>query len=76
MFSPLLLSIAANENTKWITLSDQIIGSEASKPVAKNTLPVLVSTGNVENAEFIEDRINNTRKPQYVKTKKRKKMGW
>ena len=57
-------------------LIDQIIGSEASKPVTKNTLPVLVSTGNVENAEIILDRIDNNRKPQYVKAKKRKKMGW
>ena len=51
-------------------LIDQIIVSEASKPVAKNTLPVLVSTGNVENAEIIEDRIVNNRKPQYVKARK------
>ena len=62
--------------TKMSLLIDQIIGSRAPKPVAKNTLPVLVSTGNVENADIIEDRINNQRKPQYVKTKKRKKMGW
>ena len=63
-------------DTEMSLLIDQIIGSKASKPVAKNTLPVLVSTGNVENAEIILDRIDKNRKPQYFKAKKRKKMGW
>ena len=58
-------------DTEMSLIIDEIIGScEASKSVTtKNTLPVLVSTGNVE-------RINNKRKPQYVKTisKKQKKM--
>ena len=69
------LSKEANEeyDTDMSLLIDQIVGS---KTRTKNTLPVWVSTGNVENADIIEDRINNQRKPQYVKTKKRKKMGW
>ena len=34
-------------DTEMSLLIDKIIGSKASKPVAKNTLPVLVSTVNV-----------------------------
>ena len=54
-------------DTEMSLIIDEIIGScEASKSVTtKNTVPVLVSTGNVENVELIEDRINNKRKPQY-----------
>ena len=72
------LSKEANEeyDTDMSLLIDQIVGSDASKTRTKNTLPVLVSTGNVENVDIIEDITNNKRKPQYVQTKKRKKMGW
>ena len=39
-----------------------------------------ISTGNVDNAEIIKDRISKQRKPQYIddeiKKKKRRKMGW
>ena len=68
---------ANNEyDTDMSLLIDQIVGSDASKTRTKNTLPVLVSTGNVKNADIIEDILNNKRKPQYVQTKKRKKMVW
>ena len=37
-----------------------------------------VSTGSVEDAEEIVDKITNKRKPEYIvsRTRKRRKMGW
>ena len=65
---------ANNEyDTDMSLLIDQIVGSDASKSLTKIFCQFLVTTGNVESADIIED---NKRKPQYVKTKKRKKMGW
>ena len=63
----------ANDDTDMSLLIDQIVGSDASKSLAKKTLiPVLVTTGSVENADIIE----NNKRMLNVKTKKRKKMGW
>ena len=71
----------ANEeyDTEMSLLVNEIMGNDKSKAVTTDTSPVvIVSTGNVENADIIEDRINKKRKPQYQKSisKRRKKMGW
>ena len=68
----------------WLLL-DQIMGNQKSVNITKGKdekikTVLKISTGNVDNAEIIEDIISKKRKPQYIddeiKKKKRRKMGW
>ena len=81
-----ILSEADEEyDTEISLLLDQIMGNEKSVNITKGKHEKIktvlkVSTGNVDNAEIIEDIISKKRKPQYIddkiKKKKRRKMGW
>ena len=70
-------------DTEISLLLDQIMGNEKSVIMTKDEkikTVLKISTGNVDNAEIIEDIISKRRKPQYIndkiKKKKRRKMGW
>ena len=70
------MSLIVDEIVGKNVIGDKVNVGVISKCFKQNVLKV--STGSVEDAEEIVDKITNKRKPEYIvsRTRKRRKMGW